>query len=129
MKSLVDGGETSIGVFYDIFCHWSRNWPLRIPTLALPGGTLELPPHFFGGIPKYHLAGHTDGCYAQYSLNNMTGIGRLDAEGCERAWANLNQAAGSTSEKGHGSRIDALNHCMNDWNWKKIVGIGKRCVR
>lgn len=49
----------------------------------------------------------------------------MDAEGCERAWANLNQAAGSTSEKGHGSRIDTLNHCMQDWNWKKTIGMGK----
>lgn len=55
----------------------------------------------------------------------MYGVGRLDAEGCERAWANLNQAAGSTCEKGHGARIEALNHCMQDWNWKKTTGIGK----
>jgi hypothetical protein len=77
----------------------------------------------YGGIPKYHLAGHTDACYAQYSLNNMKGVGRLDAEGCERAWADLNQAARSTSEKGPGFRIDSLNHCMHDWNWKKTTGM------
>ncbi|KAF8603735.1 hypothetical protein BDV93DRAFT_556113 [Ceratobasidium sp. AG-I] len=123
IHTAVQDGATSIGVFYDIFCHWSRNWESRLPTLLLPAGPLSLPPNFFGGIPKYHLAGHVDACYARFSLNNMTGVGRLDAEGCERAWANLNQAAGSTSEKGHGSRIEALNHCMQDWNWKKTVGI------
>lgn len=121
---LVREGSTSIGVFYDIFCHWSRKWDSRIPKLLLPNGPMLEPEHFYGGVPKYHLAGHIDACYARFSLNNMAGVGRLDAEGCERAWANLNQAAGSTSEKGHGSRIDALNHCMQDWNWKKIVGIG-----
>ncbi|KDN37124.1 hypothetical protein RSAG8_10333, partial [Rhizoctonia solani AG-8 WAC10335] len=51
----------------------------------------------------------------------MEGVGCLDAEGCERAWANLNQASGSTSEKGLGARIDSLNHCMNDWNWRKTT--------
>ncbi|KAF8600810.1 hypothetical protein BDV93DRAFT_446802 [Ceratobasidium sp. AG-I] len=93
--------------------------------MTLPNGSLELPSHFYGSIPKYHLAGHTDGCYAQYLLNHMTGVRRLDAEGCERAWADLNQASGSTLEKGHGSHIDALNHCMQDWNWHKTTGIGE----
>ncbi|EUC59034.1 hypothetical protein RSOL_293350 [Rhizoctonia solani AG-3 Rhs1AP] len=51
----------------------------------------------------------------------MEGVGRLDAEGCERAWADLNGASGSTSEKGPGARIDSLNHCMNDWNWRKTI--------
>ncbi|KAG9077611.1 hypothetical protein FS749_010475 [Ceratobasidium sp. UAMH 11750] len=53
----------------------------------------------------------------------MFGIGRLDAEGCERAWADLNQAARSSSEKGPGFRIDSLNNNMHDWNWRKLIGI------
>ncbi|KDN34347.1 hypothetical protein RSAG8_12552, partial [Rhizoctonia solani AG-8 WAC10335] len=67
--------------------------------------------------------GNNDACYAQYSLNNMFGIGRLDAEGCERAWANLNGASGSTLEKGPGAQTDSLNYCMNDWNWRKMVSM------
>ncbi|KAG8729860.1 hypothetical protein FRC10_003337, partial [Ceratobasidium sp. 414] len=53
----------------------------------------------------------------------MQGVGHLDAEGCERAWADLNQASRSSSEKGPGFRIDSLNSCMHDWNWRKITGI------
>ncbi|KDN33781.1 hypothetical protein RSAG8_13130, partial [Rhizoctonia solani AG-8 WAC10335] len=120
---LMNEGTTEIGVFYNIFCQWHKNFWARAPGIVLPEGKLSQPDRFFGGIPKYHLAGHIDSCYAQYSLNNMHGVGRLDAEGCERGWANLNGASGSTSEKGPGSRIDSLNHCMNDWNWRKLVSM------
>jgi hypothetical protein len=125
MSMLMHKGAESIGVFYDIYCHWSKGFWNHVPSVLLPGPGLSRPSNFFGGIPKYHLAGHTDSCYACFSRNNMHGVGRLDAEGCERAWADLNQASGSTAEKGPGSRIDALNHCMQDWNWKKTIGMGK----
>jgi hypothetical protein len=103
MSILMHEGAESIGVFYDIFCHWSKGFWNRAPMVLLPDSSLTPPWNFFGGIPKYHLAGHTDSCYARFSLNNMFGVGRLDAEGCERAWGDLNQASGSTSEKGPGS--------------------------
>lgn len=125
LRTLQDEGCTDIGVFYDIYCHWAKNFPTRIQDLTVPAGKVTLPERFYGSIPKYHLAGHTDSCYALYSLNNMEGIGRLDAEGCERAWADLNQASGSTSEKGPGARVDSINHCMHDWNWRKTVGMGE----
>jgi hypothetical protein len=125
IAQLKQEGATSIGVFYDIYCHWVRNLELRIPNVLLPGGAWSLPEHFFGGIPKYHLAGHTDGCYARFSLNNMYGIGRLDAEGCERAWAEFNRAVASISQKGPGARIDWLNHMFQDWNWMKTIGMSR----
>jgi hypothetical protein len=124
MSILMEEGAESIGVFYDIYCHWSKGFWNRAPSVTLPDSSVQCPRDFFGGIPKYHLAGHTDSCYARFSLNNMPGVGHLDAEGCEHAWADLNQASRSTSEKGLGSRIDALNHCMHDWNWRKITGMG-----
>ncbi|EUC56773.1 hypothetical protein RSOL_196120 [Rhizoctonia solani AG-3 Rhs1AP] len=123
MQLLMTEGADRIGVFYDIFCRWGTYFWDRAPSILLPGGPLERPQYFFGAVPKYHLAAHIDSCYARFSLNNMEGVGRLDAEGCERAWANLNQAAGSTSEKGPGARIDSINHCMNDWNWRKITSM------
>ncbi|KDN41897.1 hypothetical protein RSAG8_07114, partial [Rhizoctonia solani AG-8 WAC10335] len=123
MSGLMQEGATDIGVFYDIFCQWGKNFWARAPLITLPSGELKHPERFFGGIPKYHLAGHIDSCYARYSLNNMSGVGRLDAEGCERGWADLNGASGSTSEKGPGARIDSLNHCMNDWNWRKTISM------
>lgn len=76
---------------------------------------------FLTAIPKFHRAEHTDKCFARYSLNYMAGVGRLDAEGGERCWSNLNHAAGSTCERGPESRVDALNHIMHQWNWCKTV--------
>ncbi|KAG8763025.1 hypothetical protein FRC11_006400 [Ceratobasidium sp. 423] len=118
---LMSEGATEIGFFYDIYCQWIKYFWDRAPRIVLPNGPLERPERFFGGVPKYHLAGHVDSCYALYSLNNMHGAGRLDTEGCEHAWANLNGALGSTSEKGPGAQVDSLNHIMNDWNWRKFV--------
>ncbi|KAF8593513.1 hypothetical protein BDV93DRAFT_461014 [Ceratobasidium sp. AG-I] len=116
----------NVGFFYDIYCHWVKNWWARAAEIPRPLGPLYTDSfdRFIGGIPKFHLAGHTDSCYVQYSLNNTTGIGRLDAEGGERCWAHMNHAAGSTSEKGPGSRIDALNGIMDHWNWSKCVEMG-----
>ncbi|KAG8720863.1 hypothetical protein FRC08_017744 [Ceratobasidium sp. 394] len=113
-------GCDNIGLFYDIYCHWAKNWWARANRLPMQ---IKQPTHYIGGIPKYHLAGHTDSCYVQYSLNNMPGVGRLDAEGCERLWADANQASGSTSNKGSGARIDSLNHLFQDWNWRKTTTI------
>jgi hypothetical protein len=124
MSMLMQEGAESIGVFYNIYCHWSKGFWNQAPSVLLPGPGLTRPSN--RGIPKYHLAGHTDSCYTRFSLNNMHGVGRLDAEGCERAWADLNQASGSTAEKGPGARIDSLNHCMQDWNWRKTIGMGKQ---
>ncbi|KAG8711889.1 hypothetical protein FRC08_015302 [Ceratobasidium sp. 394] len=115
-------GAISVGIFYDIYCHWIKTFWTRMAHILLPDVPIDRS-KVFGGVGKYHIAGHTDSCYAQYSPNNMQGVGRLDAEGCERAWADLNQAARSSSEKGPGFRIDSLNHCMQDWNWRKITGM------
>ncbi|EUC61585.1 hypothetical protein RSOL_400650 [Rhizoctonia solani AG-3 Rhs1AP] len=82
---LMNEGAEDIGVFYDIFCHWSKNFWSRALRIQTPAGALQRPFRFYGGVPKYHLAGHIDSCYARYSLNNMHGVGRLDAEGCEMA--------------------------------------------
>ncbi|QRV99167.1 hypothetical protein RhiJN_27186 [Ceratobasidium sp. AG-Ba] len=111
-----------VGVFYDIYCHWIKNLWDRIAAFMVLGFIIQQD-RIFGGVGKYHIAGHTDSCYAQYSPNNMQGIGRLDAEGCERAWADMNLAARSSSEKGPGFRIEFLNSCMHDWNWRKLIGM------
>ncbi|KAG8702211.1 hypothetical protein FRC08_003634, partial [Ceratobasidium sp. 394] len=126
MKQLRDEGCDNVGVYYDIYCHWSRHWWTRAARLPTP---ITKPAHFIGGIPKYHLAGHTDSCYIRFSLNNMPGVGRLDAEGCERLWADANQASRSTANKGSGSRLDALNHIFQDWNWRKTTSIASHLVR
>ncbi|KAG9097442.1 hypothetical protein FS749_006276 [Ceratobasidium sp. UAMH 11750] len=125
-RALKDG-VTSVGVHYDIMCHflkkmWTRWSKLQDPLRPLSRSDFQ---DFIAAIPKFHLAGHTEGCFVRFSLNFMPGVGRLDAEGGERCWSNLNHAAGSTCEKGPGSRIDSLNQVMQQWNWAKTVKIGE----
>ncbi|KAG8794906.1 hypothetical protein FRC12_020323 [Ceratobasidium sp. 428] len=119
-------GCDNFAIFYDIYCHWFKKWWDRARLLPMH---VEEPEHYAGGIPKYHIAGHVDLCWVLFSINLMKGMGRLDAEGCERLWADANQAAGSTSTKGSGARIDSLNHMFQDWNWRKITTIASLIVR
>ncbi|QRV98270.1 hypothetical protein RhiJN_26289 [Ceratobasidium sp. AG-Ba] len=51
----------------------------------------------------------------------MLYIGRIEGEGCECAWAYLNETAGSTSEKSPGARWDAINFIVGDWNFEKMI--------
>ncbi|QRV73877.1 hypothetical protein RhiJN_01891 [Ceratobasidium sp. AG-Ba] len=114
---------TRVGLHYDIMCHyfvnmWKRWAALVAPLQPLSEGLFQ---EFIKAIPKFHLAGHTEQCFARFSLNFIQGVGRLDAEGGERCWSNLNHAAGSTSEKGPGARKEAICQCMQQSNWVKHV--------
>ncbi|KAG9079400.1 hypothetical protein FRC06_007757, partial [Ceratobasidium sp. 370] len=124
-------GVTSCGVHYDIMCHylkklWNRWAILETPLSPLTPDSFIL---FIAAIPKFHLAGHTDGCRVRFSLNHLFGVGRLDAEGGELCWSNLNHAVGSTMEKGPGSCVDTLNHVMHQWNWSKTVDMASFLLR
>ncbi|GAB1525785.1 hypothetical protein RhiTH_008951 [Rhizoctonia solani] len=115
-------GPLEFGMTYDIWCHW---WPkfqeraTKFPAhLALPSD-LKL----IGGVPKFHIQGHAEKCRVLHSLNYKPFVGRLEGEGCERAWAFLNKTAGSTSEKSPGARWDSINHIILDWNFEKNITI------
>ncbi|KAG8712927.1 hypothetical protein FRC09_019313 [Ceratobasidium sp. 395] len=115
-------GPLKIGLTYDIWCQWSKNLLTRAKDL--PAG-LRFPEwlDLVGGIPKFHLMGHKQSCKDRFSLNWMTFVGRLEGEGCERAWAYLNETAGSTSEMSPGFRHDTINYLMADWNYVKMIGM------
>jgi hypothetical protein len=100
--------------------HWSRLKSLQQP---LYDSTFD---QFIPAIGKFHLAAHQESCFALYSLNRISGVGRVDGEGSERCWSDLNKAAPSISERGPGSRIDSLNHIMQQFNWAKTVTLGAR---
>ncbi|KAJ7576760.1 hypothetical protein C8J56DRAFT_899392 [Mycena floridula] len=57
-----------------------------------------------------------------YDINCM---GRTDREGVERPWANIGPVATSMREMGPGHRHDMLDDHWHDWNWRKIVALGK----
>ncbi|KAF8599014.1 hypothetical protein BDV93DRAFT_450059 [Ceratobasidium sp. AG-I] len=115
-------GPLDIGVTYDIWCHWhvkfnerAKEYPSEIELLS----DLNL----IGGIPKFHLVGHQQSCHNCFSLNYMQSVGRIEGEGCERAWAYLNETAGSTSEMSPGFRRDSINYLLFDWHFSKMIGM------
>jgi hypothetical protein len=115
-------GVLDISLTYDIWCHWHVKLKERAQgfpdEVALPPG-LDL----VGGIPKFHLVGHQQSCHDQFSLNYMRFVGRIEGEGCERAWAYLNEMAGSTSEMSPGFQRDSINYVLFDWNFNKMIGM------
>ncbi|KAJ6487351.1 hypothetical protein DFH09DRAFT_1339464 [Mycena vulgaris] len=76
-------------------------------------------------VPKFHLPAHIEACNLRFSFNLTRYVGWTDGEAPERGWANTNPLASSTKEMGPGSRRDTLNDHFNDWNYKKIIGLGK----
>ncbi|KAG9075532.1 hypothetical protein FS749_012785 [Ceratobasidium sp. UAMH 11750] len=114
------GDRLAFGLTYDVWCHWFKNFHIRmlnLPPGLMPPGGLDL----VGAIPKWHLVGHDIDCYVRYSLDNMPFVGRMEGEGPERVWAHLNQHSGSTSEQGPGVRTDTINNLAYEWNFEKMV--------
>jgi hypothetical protein len=127
MQHVLHEGVPALGLHYDIMCHYIKNMWKRYAEFRSPLSLLAASDFcsFLAAVPKFHLAGHTEGCFARFSLNYMQGVGHLDGEGGECCWSNLNHTVGSTSEKGPGARIDSLNHVMQQWNWTRIVRMRK----
>ncbi|KAF7298517.1 CxC2 domain-containing protein [Mycena indigotica] len=94
-------------VSYDILSH-SASSSLRLPHSKIP------PPR-----------AHIERCNIEYSFDLTPYMGRTDGEAPERGWANANPLASSTREMGPGARRDTIDDHFNDWNHKKIVGLGK----
>jgi hypothetical protein len=109
---------------YDIFCQWTKKQSARHTKLP---PTLQLDPKtkLTGVIPKFHLPAHKQHCHTKYSLNLHPGAGRTDGEGIERDWANINPAAMSTKEMSEGSQHDTIDDLFGDWNFRKVIGLGK----
>jgi hypothetical protein len=80
-------------------------------------------------VPKFHLPAHTEKCQKQFSFNLTPHVGRTDGEAPERGWANSNPLSSSTKEMGPGSRRDTLDDHFGDWNYKKVIGLGKSIGR
>ncbi|KAF9513214.1 hypothetical protein BS47DRAFT_1296509, partial [Hydnum rufescens UP504] len=114
----------SVLLSYDIFCQWMKKQQARHAKLP---PMLHLNPNtkLTGVIPKFHLPAHKQQCHTKYSLNLRPGSGCTDGEGIERDWANINPAALSTKEMGEGSRHDTIDDLFGDWNYRKVMGLGK----
>jgi hypothetical protein len=110
---------------YDIVCQWVKKLVERLkklPPLVRLNITLRVIRFV---IPKLHILGHLIKCQEKFSLNFTLGAGQSDAEGIERLWSGLGGAATSLKEMGPGSHQDTLEDHIGNWNWQKVVGLGR----
>lgn len=124
-KSLIDSDLEWIYISYDIVCQWSINLQKRMSALDHKFVVFNGKVCIKYLVPKFHLPAHVSKCRINYSFNYAVGAGRTDGEAPERGWAEINPLAASTKEMGPGSRRDTLDAHFGDYNWRKIVGMGK----
>jgi hypothetical protein len=108
---------------YDVSCKWIQN--SHDPVNA--GEYLSLPQfkQFIAAVGKFHMSAHIKKCFALFSPNFIKGIGQVDGEILEMLWAALNLISKSARTMTIGARCELLDDHMRDWNWKKLVGMGK----
>ncbi|KAJ7271751.1 hypothetical protein C8J57DRAFT_1226330 [Mycena rebaudengoi] len=116
-------------VSYDIACQWHKNIWERMKIFPM-ASQLRGSHRYIGWlVPKFHLPAHIELCNIQFSFLLTRYVGMTDGEAPERGWAHINHLATSTREMGPGFRRDVLDDNFNDWNWKKIVGLGRIMFR
>lgn len=109
---------------YDVACEWFKNVWRRMTILPPDIWLSRCVDKVMFLVPKFHLSAHIPPCKIKHSFNFTKNVGRTEGEAPERGWANTNALAGSTREMGPGFRRDTLDDHFNDWNWKKITGLG-----
>ncbi|KAJ6499776.1 hypothetical protein DFH09DRAFT_1336417 [Mycena vulgaris] len=124
-KSVVGTELMRLFVSYDIACQWHINIWIRMMGYKNEALILNGVEYMTFLVPKFHLPAHIEACNLRFSFNLTRYVGWTDGEAPERGWANTNPLASSTKEMGPGSRRDTLNDHFNDWNYKKIIGLGK----
>ncbi|KAJ7447499.1 hypothetical protein B0H11DRAFT_2162118 [Mycena galericulata] len=120
------GSEVSeLYVSYDIACQWHKNIWDRMKTFDESIQLHQGKKYYVFLIPKFHLPAHIEACNVLFSFHLTRYVGMTDGEAPERGWSSLNPLATSTAEMGPGMRRDTINDAFNDWNHKKIIGLGK----
>ncbi|KAJ7094134.1 hypothetical protein C8R44DRAFT_645647, partial [Mycena epipterygia] len=125
-KSIAGSELIRFFVLYDIACQWHINIWMQMTGYNNEAITIRGRDKFMTWlVPKFHLPAHIRMCNLLFSFNLTRYVGWTDGEAPERGWANTNPLASSTKEMGPGSRRDTLNDHFNDWNFKKIIALGK----
>jgi hypothetical protein len=110
-------------ILYDIMCQYSVHLSDRMAWnkyLGIPDNM-----SLKKGIGLFHIHGHQDSCYPQFSPTYIQGVGQVDGEILETLWAPLNQVSGSTRSMTTAHWQEILDDHMNDSNWKKQVNAGR----
>ena len=124
--STLEGSElTDLVVSYDITCQWSVKIWERMAQYSCRLHYNRIGRKVTFQVPKFHLPAHIEKCQTLFLFNLTLGVGRTDGEAPERGWVDINCVATSMREMGPGSCRDTLDDHFGDWNWKKIVLLGK----
>ncbi|KAK0436813.1 uncharacterized protein EV420DRAFT_1672100 [Desarmillaria tabescens] len=113
-------------ISYDIACQWHKNLFVRISKYPSSLQPHQLEKNILYLVPKFHLPAHVLLCRNNFSFNFSAKVGRTDGEAPERGWAATNALANSTKEMGPGSCRDTLDDHFGDYNWRKIIIMGRR---
>ena len=93
---------------------FSLSWQINTPGVDI---------HFL--VPEFHLPAHIEKCQQFFSFNYAKFVGQTDGEALECRWSDLNGLAYSTWEMGPRAWQDIIEDHLGDWNWKKIIDMGK----
>jgi hypothetical protein len=108
---------------YDAMCsyqvHLADRFGLYIPELA------SLVARIRKAIPALHVNNHQDKCMYEYCTCYIKSSGHFHGESAEQQHPELNIIGHQVKQMNHGHRHDKLNNFHNDWNWRKVMTIGK----
>ena len=111
-------------VLYDLACKWFIHFLERV----CHGEFLNMSDFeeaLIAAVGKFHIGAHIKKCFALFSPNFIKGIGQVDREIQEMLWSSLNMISRSARTMTVASRRELFDDHMRDWNWKKLVGMGK----
>ena len=117
----------SIVIYYDVNCMYSKSLPLRVkrsPFLNIMEHIKITP-----GIGLLHVAEHKPECTPRYAPTFIRSAGQVAGEIIESLWSGLNRCASATRTASDANRAETLDDHMNENNWRKLVNIGKLCIR
>lgn len=108
---------------YDVNCQYCINFRKRIernPVLStICPSDLEI--DFVVGL--FHVHGHKDECIYRFAPTFLPGAGVNPGEIIESLWSVLNGAANITRNMTLAHRAEFLDACMQDNNWRKLLGL------
>ena len=123
-SSLKDADFIRLISSYDIACQWWVHLWERMAALPEYLHINLASRHIIFLVPKFHLPAHVASCQTAFSFNLTRGVGRTDGEAPERGWSDINPLSAQTKVMGPASRRETIDDHFNDWNHKKVIGLG-----